>query len=122
MFHWLETPEAHIPALVFVDVCLPIIDGYGIIQRLKARPAFGQTMFVIISHYNGVLDRLKGRLAGAKDYLVKPLKTAELLAVVQTYLGAASLADEEPMEKDTGSGLFPSSMNEQGPQREEECG
>src|SRR5712692_6457241 len=80
MFHWLETPEAHIPALVLVDVCLPIIDGYGIIQRLKARPAFGQTMFVIISQYNGVLDRLKGRLAGAKDYLVKPLKTAELLA------------------------------------------
>src|SRR5260370_31712381 len=89
LFRWLETAEAHIPGLVFVDVCLPRkMDGYDIIQRLKARPAFGHTTFVMISQRDGVIDRLKGRLAGARDYLVKPLKTAEIVAVVQEYLGA----------------------------------
>ena len=65
MFRWLATPEARIPALVIVDLCLPIIDGYGIIRRLKAKPAFAHTVFVMISRRDGVLDRLKGRLAGA---------------------------------------------------------
>src|SRR5713226_5981460 len=35
-FRWLATAEACIPALVFVDVCLPLMDGYDIIRRLKA--------------------------------------------------------------------------------------
>jgi twitching motility two-component system response regulator PilG len=87
LFRWLATPEAQIPALVFVDLCLPIIDGYDIIRRLKAKPTFARTVFVMISQRDGVLDRLKGRLAGAKDYLTKPFKTQELLAVVQSSIG-----------------------------------
>jgi CheY-like chemotaxis protein len=106
VFRWLETPEARIPALIFVDVCLPRIDGYTVIRRLKARPAFAQTVFVIISQYNGVLDRLKGRLAGAKEYLTKPCKTQDILAVVQTYLGppAGGNADEMAAAATPGSG------------------
>jgi DNA-binding response OmpR family regulator len=84
---WLETAEARIPGLVFVDRCLPVKDGYDIIQKLKARPAFAQTVFVMISQCDGVLARLLARLAGARDYLVKPLKTQEIVAVVQAYLG-----------------------------------
>src|SRR5713226_4995148 len=80
VFRWLETPEACIPDFVLVYICLPIINGYAIIQRLKTRPAFGQTVFVIISQYNGVLDRLKGRIAGAKDYITKPFKTEQVVA------------------------------------------
>jgi DNA-binding response OmpR family regulator len=88
MVRWLETAQARIPDLVFVDLCLPRVDGYDIIQKLKGRPAFAHTVFVMISQRDGILDRLKARLAGARDYLVKPLKTAELVAVVQAYLGA----------------------------------
>src|SRR5260370_28751222 len=86
---WLETAEARIPDLVFVDRCLPIKDGYDIIQKLKARPAFAQTVFVMISQYDGVLARLLARLAGARDYLVKALKTQEIVAVVQAYFGTS---------------------------------
>src|SRR5712691_7613037 len=50
LFRWLETAEAYIPDLIFVDRCLPRkMDGYDIIQKLKARPAFAQTVFVMIS-------------------------------------------------------------------------
>jgi DNA-binding response OmpR family regulator len=88
LVRWLGTAEASIPDLVFVDRCLPRVDGYDIIQKLKARSAFGHTVFVMISQCDGVLARLLARLAGAKDYLVKPMKTAEIVAVVQQYLGA----------------------------------
>jgi DNA-binding response OmpR family regulator len=95
LFRWLATPEAQIPALVFVDLCLPIIDGYDIIRRLKAKPAFARTVFVMISQRDGVLDRLKGRLAGAKVYLTKPFKTQDLLAVVQSSIGLPAGSQEE---------------------------
>src|SRR5215813_10006415 len=62
---WLTLPQACIPQLVFVDVGLPKMGGYEVIQRLKARHSLRQTTFVILSRRDGILDRLKGRFAGA---------------------------------------------------------
>lgn len=85
--HWLTAPQARIPDLVFVEPCLSKIGGYELIRDLKARPLFGRTVFVIISRSDGVIDKLKGRFAGANAYLRKPLKTDEIIAVVQAHLG-----------------------------------
>ncbi len=87
VFDWLRTPGASIPALVFVDVGLPHMDGYTLMQRLRARPAFAETTFVVISARCGVLAHLKARLAGANVSLTKPLKTQTILSVVQQYVG-----------------------------------
>ena len=94
-FRWLAMPNGRIPALVIVDLCLPIIDGYGIIRRLRAKPIFAQTVFVMTSRRDGMLDRLKGRLAGAQDYLTKPLKTQDLLAIVHSSIGVPAASQEE---------------------------
>ena len=94
VFRWLATPEVRIPSLVIVDLCLPVIDGYDMIRRLKAKPTFAHTVFVMISQREGMLDRLKARLAGAKDYLTKPLKTQDLLAVVQSSIGLPAPSQE----------------------------
>lgn len=90
-FRWLSLPERMIPALVLVDLNLPKMDGYEIIRLFKANPAFTQTIFVILSQRDGILDRLKGRLAGAHAYLTKPFKTDQVVAVIQ-----ASLTDGVP--------------------------
>ena len=84
---WLTTAQARIPALALVDLGLPKLNGYEVIRLFRARPTCEQTMFVIVSRRDGVLDRLKGRLVGASAYLTKPFKTAELVAVVQAQLG-----------------------------------
>jgi DNA-binding response OmpR family regulator len=84
---WLAAPQARIPDLVFVEPCLSKIGGYELIRDLKARPLFGRTVFVIISRSDGILNKLKGKVAGASAYLRKPLKTGEIIAVVQAYLG-----------------------------------
>lgn len=87
---WLATPAARIPALVLVDLSLPKMDGYDIIRHLKTKSAFEQTVYVIVSRRDGVLDRVKGRLAGAHAYLTKPLKTQELVALLETHLEAVA--------------------------------
>jgi twitching motility two-component system response regulator PilG len=75
-----------LPDLVLLDVALPRLDGYRIAQLLKARDPH-QPVIIMLSGRDGVLDRLKGRLAGATAYLTKPFRTEELLAVIREYLG-----------------------------------
>jgi twitching motility two-component system response regulator PilG len=86
---WLNRTEARIPDLVVVDLGLPRLDGYQVIQQMKARPVLEHTRLVILSRRDGILDRLKRRLVGAHAYLTKPFKTNQLVAVIQTSLGDA---------------------------------
>ncbi len=78
--------EARVPDLVLLDIGLPKMDGYEVARRLKAKPMFNNTIIVMLSRRDGVIDRLKGRLAGAKDYITKPFKTQELVAIIQEQL------------------------------------
>src|SRR6266700_3855294 len=76
-----------IPDLVILDVGLPKMDGYEIARRLKTKQYFSNTVIIMLSRRDGVIDRLKGRLAGAKDYITKPFRTQEVMSVVHSYLG-----------------------------------
>ncbi len=83
---WMTTPEARIPALVFVDIGLPKMDGYEIIRRFKNKPTFANTIFVILTRRDGIIDSLKSRLAGATIHMTKPFKTQDILKVVSEQL------------------------------------
>jgi DNA-binding response OmpR family regulator len=76
------------PALLLLDVALPRMDGYAIAQYVRRMPALAGVPIIMLSAHSGVLDRLKGRLAGACAYLSKPISTQELLAVVRQVLQA----------------------------------
>ncbi len=89
MLRWLIGPEGRVPDLVILDVTLPKIDGYEVARRLKAHPHCAKGRIVMLSRRDRVIDRLKGRLAGASVYLTKPFKTQELVAVVKAQLGIA---------------------------------
>ena len=86
-----------VPDLVFLDIALPKMDGYKVAQYLKSHHQFDNTIIIMLSGHNGILDRLKGRLSGARDYLTKPFKTQDILSVVHQYLGIASLQSSHPL-------------------------
>ena len=90
---WLKSAEARIPQLVLIDVCLPQLDGYQVIQHLRVQPAFQQTIFIIITKRDGLIDKLKGRLVGARAYLTKPFKTEQLMQLVQSYLSVTQTVE-----------------------------
>jgi twitching motility two-component system response regulator PilG len=83
---WLTEPEARIPNLVILDIGLPKMDGYEVARRLKTKPQFSNTVIIMLSRRDGMIDKLKGRLAGAKDYLTKPFKTQDIIAVIEAHL------------------------------------
>jgi len=86
---WLIGPQARIPDLVWLDIGLPKMDGYEVAQYLKSRPQFSKTVVVMLTRRDGVIDRLKGRLVGAKAYMTKPFKTQDIVSVTRSLLGLA---------------------------------
>ena len=70
--------------LVILDVMLPGMDGWQVLNNLRRQ---GQEMPVLfLTAKDQVQDRVKGLELGADDYLVKPFSFAELLARVRTIL------------------------------------
>ncbi|MBC7202748.1 MAG: heavy metal response regulator transcription factor [Pusillimonas sp.] len=70
--------------LIILDVMLPDIDGWRIVQAL--REAQFSTPVLFLTARDSIEDRVKGLELGADDYLVKPFAFAELLARVRTLL------------------------------------
>ncbi|MAL48706.1 MULTISPECIES: heavy metal response regulator transcription factor [unclassified Methylophaga] len=80
--HHLAMTEAF--DLIVLDVMLPDVDGWRILQSL--REAECQTPVLFLTARDTVDDRVKGLELGADDYLVKPFAFAELLARIRTLL------------------------------------
>ncbi len=70
--------------LAIVDIMLPGMDGYSIIEKLRNR--HNQLPIIIVSARRTVDERVKGLMSGADDYLVKPFAFSELAARVQAIL------------------------------------
>ncbi|MDF1484926.1 heavy metal response regulator transcription factor [Ramlibacter sp. H39-3-26] len=84
--HHLAMGEAY--DLVILDVMLPDVDGWRIVQSL--RDAGKQVPVLFLTARGSVDDRVKGLELGADDYLVKPFAFSELLARVRTLLRRGS--------------------------------
>ena len=70
--------------LVILDVMLPGMDGWQVLQELRRRGR--ETPVLFLTAKDHVEDRVKGLELGADDYLVKPFSFSELLARVRTIL------------------------------------
>ncbi len=80
---WLAERSDAAPRLLLLDIELPKLDGYALARALKAKPACARATIVLMSRRDGVVDRLKGRLAGARASLTKPFTTQALLDLVR---------------------------------------
>lgn len=78
----LKQAQEETPDLIFLDIGLPKIDGYNVLRLLKTSPRFDHTPVIMLSARDGVLDRVKSRLAGASGHIIKPFKIQQLISVL----------------------------------------
>ena len=76
------------PDLIFCDITMPEIDGYEICAMLRQSTAFRLTPMIMLTGLDGFINRIKARMIGANDYLTKPFGEAELLMLVEKYIGS----------------------------------
>ena len=79
----------HRPALVVLDVGLPVMDGWEVLSRIRD---LSDTPVLMLTAFGFEADRAHGLAAGADDYLTKPFGNAELLSRSQALVRAAGSA------------------------------
>jgi len=74
------------PDVILLDVMMPVLDGFEVCTRLKNNPDTQLIPIVIMTALSQVEDRIKGKEAGADDFLTKPVDRRELMARIQSLL------------------------------------
>jgi len=77
--------QAHLPDVVLLDICLPDVDGYEVIRRLKADERTRRIAIVLLTACAFPDDEL-ARDADYDEFLVKPIHPRDALAAVQRQL------------------------------------
>lgn len=77
------------PAMVFVDIMMPRLDGYQTCALIKNNAEFRDIPVIMLSSKDGLFDRARGRVAGADDHLAKPFDAVQLTEAVTRHLKSA---------------------------------
>ena len=84
----VDLARAHVPDVVLLDLCLPDVDGFEVIRRLKGEPRTRRIPILLVTAA-AVPDTAAGRCA---ELLRKPVQPRDALAAVRRYL-PPSVAD-----------------------------
>lgn len=79
----LATAIEHSPDLILLDVILPNKNGFQVCRQLKGDAATKDVNVVIVSSKDQASDKFWGMKQGADDYLTKPYKDDELIAIIE---------------------------------------
>lgn len=74
--------QQHLPDLVICDILLPGMNGYEVLQHLQATPETAHIPVIFLSALNNPQDIELGFSLGAKAYLTKPFRLAELMGTI----------------------------------------
>ena len=91
----LELARREKPDLILCDVMMPELDGYGVLEKLRADPATATLPFIFLTARGDKPDIRQGMNLGADDYLTKPAQRADLLAAIAARLARKQAAATE---------------------------
>ena len=80
------------PDLLFLDLVMPNANGYEICSQLRKLPAFREMPIVILTGNDGIVDRVRAKMAGSSDFLAKPVEAEPVLGVIRKHLKNRLLA------------------------------
>jgi DNA-binding response OmpR family regulator len=80
------------PDLVILDIALPGLDGWQVIERIRE---FSRVPILIVTARSSEADKVRGLKLGADDYITKPLSFPELVARIEAALRRASTPSPE---------------------------
>ena len=85
-FEALAQLANQVPDLILLDITMPRMDGYQVCRIIKENGSTRHIPVIMLSGKDGFFDRVKGRLAGATDYVTKPFEPGALYTSIQSHL------------------------------------
>ena len=74
------------PNLIFLDLMMPITNGYEICAQIRRTPSLKNVPVIILTGRDGLVDRMRAKMVGSTDFLSKPVAAEEVLKVLEKYL------------------------------------
>ncbi len=82
----LKKFEEEMPDLVLMDITMPEMDGYELCRMLRRNPSAKRMPILMLSGNDGFFDKVRGKMAGATDYLTKPFHSDVLVKALDKFL------------------------------------
>jgi len=86
----LELARGFRPEIAFLDIGLPVMDGYQLARRMRAVPGLQEVRLVAVTGFGQEADRGRAREAGFDEHLVKPVEIDALRILMGRLLSGAS--------------------------------
>lgn len=83
----LAALETHAPDVVITDINMPRLDGFGVIERVRANPRHKGLPVLVLTTESAPEKKQRAREAGATGWIVKPFDPAKLVDVVRRVSG-----------------------------------
>jgi CheY-like chemotaxis protein len=78
----LDEIQEHHPALMLLDIMMPVMDGWSVLEWLQQLPEGERPRVVVVSARSSLRDRAKAAELGADAFVAKPFSVDDLLEVL----------------------------------------
>ena len=79
----LDEIRRHRPPLMLLDIMMPVMDGWSVLEEIQTLPEEERPRVVVVSSRTSVRDRDKATELGADAFVAKPFNIDDLLAVLR---------------------------------------
>jgi twitching motility two-component system response regulator PilG len=83
----LEHVEECAYDIIFLGVMLPGINGFEVCKKIKSNKALKKIPVIILTGRDVQVNKIKGIMAGANDYLIKQVQPEKLKKIIKQHLG-----------------------------------
>ncbi len=74
------------PNFIFLDLLMPIVNGYELCAQIRRTPKLQAIPIVILTAKDGLVDRMRAKLSGSTDFMSKPVDKKSVIAMLNKYL------------------------------------
>jgi two-component system, chemotaxis family, response regulator PixG len=74
------------PDLIFLDLIMPIANGYEICTQIRRTPSLAKVPVIILTGKDGLLDKVRAKMVGSNDFITKPIDPDAVLKSLFYYL------------------------------------
>ncbi len=74
------------PSLIFLDLVMPITNGYEVCEQIRKTPCLANIPIIILTGKDGLIDRVRTKFIGVDGFLSKPAKAESILPILEKHL------------------------------------